>query len=324
MPHLERDCPGVLKDRGRPTRLGDEERKEGDDEGTGEGNDDGRGRQIEEPDGAGNVGPKQGRVCIPSMAYLASDRKRAGVEGTRVILPAEPEVDSASDVYALRNASEPKRVQSQVNVHDLLWSSAEFLGPVYKLCHLAATRAATALLREGVRVLSVFEVLVFTYHWHRRAAKDGSRTSVLGADGWALQGDSPAGVNIAGGAPVQGEGGGGPGGFVSNETAANSLGVLLVVAVGARTGEVPSLPELGGLDVLVDSETSNVFSTLLVGLRKYSQVSTIADISRAKETEKSIVLVDYYSLLVHRWPILTEEWQKHEALLGDRFDAVGW
>lgn len=101
MPHLERDFPGLLKDRGRPPRLCDEERKEGDDEGRGEGSDDGQ-EGGEEPDGVEDVGPKQGRVCIPSMAYLASNSKSTGVEVPGIILPAEPEIDSASDMYALK------------------------------------------------------------------------------------------------------------------------------------------------------------------------------------------------------------------------------
>ena len=78
--------------------------------------------------------------------------------------------------------------------------------------------------------MSMIEVLLFTYHWHRREDKDGSRTLVLGADGWTLYIRSPAGVQI------QGEDGDGPGDFVGNETAAERLGVFLIVAGGARNG----------------------------------------------------------------------------------------
>ena len=159
-------------------------------------------------------------------------------------------------------------MQSQLNVYDLLWATGEYLGSVATLCNLAATRAAAALFREGVRVLSMFEVLVFTYHWHRRAAKGGARTSVLGADGWILQVDSPAQV------PVPGEGEDGTRDSVKNEAAAECLGVLLVVAVGSRNGKRPALPKLDGLDVVVDNETPKVFSSLLEGLQAYYQVST--------------------------------------------------
>ena len=298
MPHLERDCPGVLTDRGRPPRLGDGERKEGGDEGGGEGGDDEQAVHSERPGGVENVEPKRGRVCIPSIAYLASNSNGAGVDVPSCVLPTEPEINSASDVYALKTASEPTRVQSQLNVHDLLWASGEYLGRVANLCNLAATRALAVLFREGVRVLSVFEVLVFTYHWLRRAAKDGARTSVLRADGWTLQGDSPAEV------PVQGGGEDGPGDVVSNEAAAEHLGVLLVVSVGARNGKRPTLPKLDGVDVLVDNETSKVFSTLLDGLRAYSQVSIFADATRAvgRETEKLTVAVVDHSVVVLCWP----------------------
>lgn len=295
MPHFERDFPGLLKDRGRPPRLADEEVEEGGDGGGGEGSDDGQEGESEQ----------RGRVCIPSMAYLASNSRSTGAEVPSIILPDEPELDGASDVYALKIVSQPKRVQSQLNVHDLLWSSGECLGPVDKLCHLAATRAAAALFREDVKVLAVFEVLVFTYHWHRRAAKDGSRTSVLGADGWTIQGDSSAGVNVAGGASVQGESGDGPGDVVINETAARRLGVLLVVAVGARTGEVPTLPELDGLGVVVDSVTSKAFSTLLEGLRMYSKVNKFVGTSRAVSTEpgKWIVFSIDHSVVILCWSV---------------------
>ncbi|CAN0574562.1 unnamed protein product, partial [Ectocarpus sp. 12 AP-2014] len=85
-----------------------------------------------------------------------------------------PKRDSKVDVYALKAAAQRDRVQSQVNVYDLLHASAETQGPVPKAVNLAATRAVAALREAGIRVLSLFEVLVFTYVWLRNIAEDES------------------------------------------------------------------------------------------------------------------------------------------------------
>ncbi len=253
VPHLERDCPGLLEDRGKPSRLGDD--------GAGGENDEGH-------EGAGSIP----RVSIPSLAYLGSDGNTSTVQVPSCSLPVEPERTSDDDVYALKSAPLPKLcVQSQLNLHDLLFASSDQLGTAEKVNRSAVTNVAAALWREGVRILSWFEMLVFTYHWHRQAAEDGSSRSVLGTAGWTLQ--LAAVVNVGGRGPVQEEVSAETVDSFSNEECAKSLRALLVVAVGARGGKVPSLPELGGRNVLVDSNTCDLFATQVAGLRAYAQVS---------------------------------------------------
>ncbi|CAM9434177.1 unnamed protein product, partial [Laminaria digitata] len=94
---------------------------------------------------------------------------------------------------ALKAASSPQpaTVQSQVDLYALLYTSGEALGRVAKLNYSAAMRAVSALRRGGVRILSLFEVLVFTYYWHHGISDDRLGLSVLGVDGWALRLPSP-------------------------------------------------------------------------------------------------------------------------------------
>lgn len=49
---------------------------------------------------------------------------------------------------------------------------------------LVATKSPAALGGGGVRSLSLFEVLVFSYYWHR--TEDAANLpAIVGADGWA-------------------------------------------------------------------------------------------------------------------------------------------
>ncbi|CAN0404492.1 unnamed protein product, partial [Ectocarpus sp. 13 AM-2016] len=154
--HMEKHLPGVLQNRGRPTRLGD--------------------------DGDGEPAPTP-RVVLPALAHLGSNSASSTVEAPQVSLPVPPKRDSKVDVYALKAAAQGDRVQSQVNVYDLLHASAETHGPVPKAVNLAATRAVAALREAGIRVISLFEVLIFTYVWLRNIAEDEPGMLELGATG---------------------------------------------------------------------------------------------------------------------------------------------
>ena len=90
--------------------------------------------------------------------------------------------------------------------------------------------------------------------------------------------------------PVPGKGEDGARDSVNNEAASECLGVLLVVAVGARNGKRPALPKLDGVDVAVDSETSKEFSSLLERLQAYSQVSMFADGKGYREIDSQCCL----------------------------------
>eukprot|EP00903_Cladosiphon_okamuranus_P021995 g20222.t1 len=103
----------------------------------------------------------------------------------------------------------------------------------------AATKTLDALYRDGVRVLSLFEVLVFTYRWHlqHRQAVGGAAGGggggaagglVVGANGWVVQGTP---------------GGGEEGGIVTHARAAEFLRPVLVGLSGSRqASNVSSLP----------------------------------------------------------------------------------
>ena len=71
-----------------------------------------------------------------------------------------------------------------------MWA-ASFPKPVEEPSKVAATRLLNALPRDGIRVVSLFEVLVFTYKWHQRAAGGGALVGpagevILGGTGWAM------------------------------------------------------------------------------------------------------------------------------------------
>ncbi|CAB1098302.1 unnamed protein product [Ectocarpus sp. CCAP 1310/34] len=144
----------------------------------------GGGASIDTEDGEPAPTP---RVFFPALAHLGSHSSSTTVEAPQVSVPVPPKRDSKVDVYALKAAAQGDRVQSQVNVYDLLHASAETQGPVPKAVNLAATRAVAGLREAGVRVLSLFEVLIFTYVWLRNIAEDEPGMLELGATGWTLR-----------------------------------------------------------------------------------------------------------------------------------------
>ena len=55
--------------------------------------------------GVDDVEAKHGLVFIPSMAYLAGNGKSAGADVSRCVYLAEPGLNSASDVYAVKSVN---------------------------------------------------------------------------------------------------------------------------------------------------------------------------------------------------------------------------
>lgn len=177
MSHLEKRRPGLLENAGQLPRVGD-------------------GGKAAAAAGAKDIGESWGsdeikesslpRVCIPKLAHLGCGIESMSAEIFRPSTPVVPVRGSSADVYALKAASSPQpaTVQSQVDLYALLYTSGEALGRV-------AMRAVSALRRGGVRILSLFEVLVFTYYWHHGVSDDRLGLPVLGVDGWALRLPSP-------------------------------------------------------------------------------------------------------------------------------------
>ncbi|CAB1101073.1 unnamed protein product [Ectocarpus sp. CCAP 1310/34] len=168
--------------------------------------------------------------------------------------------DSKVDVYALKAAAQGDRVQSQLNVYDLLLASAETQGPVPKAVNLAATRAVAALREAGIRVLFLFEVLIFTYVWLRNIAEDEPGMLELGATGWTLR-RLPVGTTAE---SVD---------AVSTGDAEKHLREVLVVARGARNGKGACLPDWFGAGDFVNGDTSTLYATQVDGLHAYAAVS---------------------------------------------------
>lgn len=276
--------PGLLEDNGRVPRLG----VAGGAVDTGGGSDPTGGLRAAED---GETSTSLPRVHLPQLAHLGSHSESSTLEVINPCsIPVEPVRSSSADVYALRDASLPQPgVQSQLDMHKLLHRSGRQgeIGGVGTHSFLAATKSLAALLREGIRILSLFEVLVFTYHWHRKVAEGGLVSICLTADGWTLEalGRSTAPLDGPrhGAIPSLAQGGGAneealdP---ISNGDAAEFLRELLVVAIGSRNGKVPLLPVLvegGGAtlgDLPVDKDTAAPFSTVIKGLRYYAKVST--------------------------------------------------
>ncbi|CAN0368320.1 unnamed protein product, partial [Ectocarpus sp. 12 AP-2014] len=202
------------------------------------------------------------RVFLPALAHLGSNSASTTVDAPQVSLPVPPKRDSKVDVYALKAAAQGDRVQSQVHVYDLLHASAETQGPVPKAVNLAATRAVAALREVGIRVLSLFEVLVFTNVWLRSIAEDEPGILELGATGWTLQRPSHGVVPVGTTAESVDA--------VSTGDAEKHLREVLVVARGARNGKGACLPDWFGAGDFVDGDASTLYATQVDGLHAYA------------------------------------------------------
>ncbi|CAN0329825.1 unnamed protein product, partial [Ectocarpus sp. 13 AM-2016] len=254
--HMEKHLPGVLQNRGRPTRLGDD--------GVGGGGS-GYSNAASNDTEDGEPAPTP-RVFLPALAHLGSNSASTTVEAPQVSLPVPPKRGSKVDVYALKAAAQGDRVQSQVNVYDLLHASAETQGPVPKAVNLAATRAVAALREAGIRVISLFEVLIFTYVWLRNIAEDEPGMLELGATGWTLRRPSHGVVPVGTTAESVDA--------VSTGDAEKHLREVLVVARGARNGKGACLPDWFGAGDFVDGDTSTLYATQVDGLHAYAAAKT--------------------------------------------------
>eukprot|EP00752_Nemacystus_decipiens_P015187 g13523.t1 len=225
---LEKYCPGLLKD-----KTGALQRDEG------------------------------GKVVFPDLAHVGNNSKSAAQETAHRTFQDIRRTNDHEDVYAVMETAGPRPgLQSEVDPDEALSSAAESSEIVGVPSRQAATRALGALHRDGVRVLSLFEVLVFTYHWHREAAGEATGGGAGGAPGGAAGGvaggataGGPGGaagglVVGANGWVVQAPGEGGEGGGVTHADAADFLLPVLVGLSGSRQASgVSALPKwLDGMD----------------------------------------------------------------------------
>lgn len=208
----------------------------------------------------------EGNVVFPELAHVGNNRDSA----TREIDPCTPfkereRTTGTEDVYAIMEAAAPRPgLQSEVDPHEAVFLAACFSKRVGEPSKLAATRARDALRRDGVRVLSLFEVLVFTYHWHRKAAGGAAG----GATGEAAGG---AAGGVAGGLVVGTNGwvaavGNEDGGVVTHADAAAFLLPVLVALSGSRQASKVSALPLWLHDKWVSS------GGVATGLRGYAEV----------------------------------------------------
>lgn len=182
----------------------------------------------------------RGNVVFPELAHVGNNRDSAtrDIQACTQFQDLERTTDT-EDVYAVMETANPRPgLQSEVDPHEALSLAASFSDEVGKPSKLAATRALNALHRDGVRVLSLFEVLVFTYHWHLQHGQTGG-----GAGGGAAGGGTGGGgggtaggvVVGANGWVVQGTPGGGEeGGIITHVRAAEFLRPVLVGLSGSR------------------------------------------------------------------------------------------
>lgn len=123
---LEEKLPGVLDNGGRLPRVTNSAQAT---------NDDGLVSEMEDGNG-------RARVCLPQLAHFGTSASSATGVVTRPTVPIEPVHNSDADAYALKEASYPQPVaQSEVDLDDLLYHSAQRLGRVGKLRRSAAARS---------------------------------------------------------------------------------------------------------------------------------------------------------------------------------------
>lgn len=205
----------------------------------------------------------EGVVVFPELAHVGNNRKVATQETAPRTFQDVPRTTDREDMYAVMETASPQPgVQSEVDPDEALHWGASFDKGVGQPCKLAARRALDALHRGGVRALSLFEVLVFTYYWHRKAAEGAAGGNAGGAQGGAT-GGLVVGRN---GGVARAPGGDEEGGVVSHADAAGFLLRVLVGLSGARqASKVSALPSWLHGDLISEAD-------LETGLRGYAKV----------------------------------------------------
>lgn len=200
-------------------------------------------------------------VVFPELAHVGNNRNSATQETAPRTFQDLPRTTDDEDMYAVMETAGPRPgLQSEVDPHEaLFWaasSSKEVGGPV----KAATTRALDALHRDGVRVLSLFEVLVFTYYWHRKAAEaaGGAAGGAVGGTAARLA-DGPNGWMH-----TPGEGGAG-GGITHTDAAGFLLRVLVGLSGSRQASKVSELPSWLDATCMSSGEHET-------GLRTYAQV----------------------------------------------------
>lgn len=152
----------------------------------------------------------KGNVVFPELAHVGNNRNTATRETVTRTFEDVARTTDREDMYAVMETACPgPGLQSEVDAHEALFWAASYSKTAGEPTKLAATRALGALRRVGVRVLSLFEVLVFTYHWHRRqqvavgGAAGGAAGGrlVVGDKGWVVH--APGGSRRAASLPTQ-------------------------------------------------------------------------------------------------------------------------
>lgn len=204
----------------------------------------------------------EGNVSFPELAHVGNNRESAARTTVPCSPPEEPRrTTDTEDMYAVMEASGPQPgVQSEVDPHEALYWAAYYSKQVGEPCRRAATRALDALWREGVQILSLYEVLVFLYHWHRVSSisePEGPPGGLaVGIDGWVVREPSLS-ADLVGDEGV---------GTVTHKDAMAFFQPALVGLSGSRqASKMPSLPSW--LDKKWTSE-----ACAFEGLQGYAQV----------------------------------------------------
>lgn len=199
----------------------------------------------------------EGNVVFPELEHVGNNRDSA----TREIAPCAPfqereRTTDDEDVYAVMETAGPRPgLQSEVDPYETVFWAASFFKRVGEPSKLAAMRAVDALRRDGVRLLSLFEVLVFTYHWHRRAA------------------GGPAAGGAVGGGSEGGPAGGAAGGASEGGTAGEATGGLVV---GAKGWVVHTPMGAGEGDIITHADGASFLLPVLVALSGSRQASKVS------------------------------------------------
>ena len=184
------------------------------------------------------------------------------------------EEDATHDVYALKARSQPPDPQSQLSVEDLLFYYANSSSSAARATFLAATRSIASLRAHGQRILSLYEVLVFTHHWHSAVAAEGIKVAHVGIEGWeSLDADAtPSPWSFGGGSGLSLMGDDIPEDILVSEVMEVERELLVVIS-GSRGGIPPSPPSLGEMtDWVVDQATRRPFDGVIDGLRSYAEL----------------------------------------------------
>ncbi|CAB1101680.1 unnamed protein product [Ectocarpus sp. CCAP 1310/34] len=220
----------------------------------------------------------EGNVVFPELAHVGNNRNSATRETAARTFQDLQRTTDREDMNAVIETAGPwPGLQSEVDPDEALLWAANFSKVVGGRSKLTATRALDALHRDGVCELSLFEVLVFTYYWHRKAAGDTAGGAAGGAVGGAAGGAAGEAAGWVARAPLEGDEGGG---FTHADAAGFLLRVLVGLSGSRQASKVSALPSWLHATCIPEGE-------LATGLRRYAKakVDFIVDCLKALTAE---------------------------------------